>query len=490
MPSLSDNPQAIKVSTYIGQDTRALHKQAFETGDVIGLYACQTSGNYANVFSAGFMNNVAVTKEETGWTYSPLAAWPSDNNEHLSFIAFYPRITDGTATTYPFTVNSDPEQQTDPLWCTIRDASINDRNGTAINGSETDAAFEAASGSLNLKFRHMLSNVRVYVKLANSYPGIDVFLDSLVLRSVYGSGTFTIANDLLTGRWSTSGDPTSYTLHYGADASQPVTTKAVQIGDDMMMIPQRASDGAYYYLEYTHTLAEGGNKRVSKSIYIPGTWELNKVYNYTISLSLDTDNITITAEVQDREDSDTSSNKLSVEQTPAEAVDLGLSVKWASYNVGASSPEGYGGYYAWGEINEKSTYSSYSSSKYNTVDGLTQLEYADDVAHAKWGGKWRMPTSTEFNRLINYCTWTWTTVNGVRGYTVTSNINGNSIFLPAAGYRSGASVGNESSYGYYWAKDLYSGNYSFVNHLYFYSSNKKIDYNYRYYGYPIRPVTD
>ena len=141
-----------------------------------------------------------------------------------------------------------------------------------------------------------------------------------------------------------------------------------------------------------------------------------------------------------------------------EGVDLGLSVKWASYNVGAESPEDYGDYYAWGETETKNNYSwpyykfwtsgeknldvvlnKYNtSSKSGTVDNKTVLDLEDDVAHIAWGGNWRMPTKAELSELQNNCTWTWTTLNSVKGYLVTGKKYGytdKSIFLPAAGWR-------------------------------------------------------
>ena len=103
----------------------------------------------------------------------------------------------------------------------------------------------------------------------------------------------------------------------------------------------------------------------------------------------------------------------------AQAVDLGLSVKWANINVGAESPEDYGNYYAWGETSTKETYnwSTYfdtndggnTFTKYNNEGGKTVLDPEDDAAHVNWGGSWRMPTQAEWWELINCCTWTWTT---------------------------------------------------------------------------------
>lgn len=127
------------------------------------------------------------------------------------------------------------------------------------------------------------------------------------------------------------------------------------------------------------------------------------------------------------------------------AVDLGLSVKWASFNLGATSEEGSGDFYAWGETKPKSTYKWGNNKycgldgediivyKYNNTDGKTRLDLSDDAARAKLRGKWRIPTDTEWIELHERCEWHWTSLEGVNGYVVTGP-NGNSIFLPAAGF--------------------------------------------------------
>ena len=178
------------------------------------------------------------------------------------------------------------------------------------------------------------------------------------------------------------------------------------------------------------------------------------------------------------------------------AVDLGLSVKWACCNVGASSPEGYGSYFAWGETSSKSDYGwdtyKYSHDQFwaltkycndsdygynGYTDNKTTLDLIDDAARSNWGGSWRMPTTIELQELINRnnCTWTWTTLNGIKGYKVTSKSNGNSIFLPAAGYRDGTDVYYDGSYdlyyGSYWSSSLISDNPYEAYRLYFYSDD-------------------
>ena len=158
-----------------------------------------------------------------------------------------------------------------------------------------------------------------------------------------------------------------------------------------------------------------------------------------------------------------------------QAVDLGLpsGIKWASCNVGAEKPEDYGNYYAWGEVLPKENYSegtykyaNGASGKFTKycndatygyggfTDNKTTLDPLDDAAYFNWGGSWRMPTDAEWQELQDYCTWTWTTQNGINGYQVASKTNSNSIFLPAAGYRGvpNLSVGY---LGCYWSSSLY-----------------------------------
>ena len=188
-----------------------------------------------------------------------------------------------------------------------------------------------------------------------------------------------------------------------------------------------------------------------------------------------------------------------------EYVDLGLpsGLKWATMNVGATTPEGNGRFFAWGETGTKGTYNwnTYkhcngsnnsltkycTSSSYGTVDNKSVLDSEDDAAHHNWGGTWRMPTYTEWNDLKTKCTWEWTTQNGVNGYKVTGP-NGKSIFLPAAGCRNDSSITNAGSYGYYWSSSLDTPSPNNAWYVYFYSSNVNWYNYYRYYGFSVRAV--
>lgn len=145
------------------------------------------------------------------------------------------------------------------------------------------------------------------------------------------------------------------------------------------------------------------------------------------------------------------------------AIDLGLpsGTKWACCNVGASYPEEYGGYYAWGETSEKSyydwdTYAYYNSNTGEIVNlGSDIAGTSYDVAHVRWGGSWIMPSYYSQNELKNKCTKEWTTVNGVGGLLMTGP-SGGQIFLPAAGYRWDGDLDDAGSDGYYWSSSSYA----------------------------------
>ena len=166
-------------------------------------------------------------------------------------------------------------------------------------------------------------------------------------------------------------------------------------------------------------------------------------------------------------------------------------MKWATCNVGASSPEDYGDYYAWGETSTKSSYDHDNcetcGKSISDIGGTSR-----DVARVKWGSPWRMPTVTEFDELLfsYFCTWTWTTQGGREGYKVTSRMNGNSIFLPAAGDREGPSLNYAGSNGYYWSStplDSYSYNAYYLN---FIISSHYVVGSSNFHGRTVRPVAE
>lgn len=212
----------------------------------------------------------------------------------------------------------------------------------------------------------------------------------------------------------------------------------------------------------------------------------------------------------------------------AVAVDLGLprGTKWANMNVGAEKPEDYGLFFAWGETTgygsdttdgRQFDWASYKwmnegqsswqqVNKYQVADGKTSgcwydgdgnfigdgkptLDLADDAARANWGGQWVMPTYEDMRELFDNTTNEWTSENGVNGCRFTSKINGNSIFLPAAGCRDGSSLRNQTSNGYYWSSSVYPSDSRSARYLYFLSGGASTsDGNGRDGGQSVRPV--
>lgn len=174
-----------------------------------------------------------------------------------------------------------------------------------------------------------------------------------------------------------------------------------------------------------------------------------------------------------------------------EWVDLGLpsGLKWATCNVGATTPEGYGNYYAWGETTTKASYGQSNSVTYRQQISDFSGNATYDAARANWGSTWRMPTKAEMHELKNNCTWTCTTQNGVNGMIVTGP-NGNSIFLPATGSYYGSSRSLVDEYGYYWSSTPIESDTYRAYALYFNSGYRDVYWYDRYGGFTVRPVTD
>ena len=192
--------------------------------------------------------------------------------------------------------------------------------------------------------------------------------------------------------------------------------------------------------------------------------------------------------------------------TSGEWVDLGLpsGLLWATCNLGATSPEEYGDYFAWGETAPKEVYNwetykwcngtwdtltKYNfQSYYGAVDNNAELDTADDAAQANWGLSWKMPTKAQQDELHEHCNWQWTTRNGVNGYLGTGP-NGKTLFLPAAGYKDGTRLVSESTFGYYWSHSLYySMSLYAYDQLFFSGSNPGWNNQERSFGLSIRPV--
>ena len=174
-----------------------------------------------------------------------------------------------------------------------------------------------------------------------------------------------------------------------------------------------------------------------------------------------------------------------------EYVDLGLpsGLKWATCNVGADSPEDYGDYYAWGEVETKGMYSEDNSKTYGKSMSDISGKSKYDVARAKWGSSWRLPTGAEFQELVDKCKWKWATQSGKNGYKVTGP-NGNSIFLPAAGCCRGLSLDYAGVGGYYRSSTPYESDDDYAYTLTLGSSFLFVFMGSRDYGSSVRPVLE
>lgn len=173
-----------------------------------------------------------------------------------------------------------------------------------------------------------------------------------------------------------------------------------------------------------------------------------------------------------------------------EWVDLGLSVKWATHNIGAEREGDYGSYFAWGETEPKSSYRDHNSVTTGQDIGDIAGDSVYDAARVNWGDGWRLPTFHECKELIDSCEWTWTSQNGQKGYRVTSEVNGESIFLPAAGRYNGSKLEHKGVTGYYMTSMPNTQSPQHAAELLFYDEVRRPYWTERYYGLSVRPVTE
>lgn len=176
-----------------------------------------------------------------------------------------------------------------------------------------------------------------------------------------------------------------------------------------------------------------------------------------------------------------------------EYVDLGLSVKWATCNVGADSPSDYGDYYAWGEITPKQDYLKTNDVLLPKKTFKISGDPRYDAACANWGDTWRLPTRKEIRELERKCRWVLTNIDGIEGYKIIGP-NGNHIFIPFAGYRYGKLLYFDKEYGFIWCEVADVRNmdvaYSLGFSFHFRGKGTELGWVYRYYGRTIRPVSD
>ena len=468
----------LRIETSIAETRAVVTSTNFAEGDRVGLFVLDDGGQY---YADNAMNQPA-TYNASGWSMENEIVLSKEKTPYV--FAVYPYY--GSADYIPVDINMRMSINIAP----------NQYEGIEGQADWMYAnALPLEGNTAKLTFRHALARVTLQLKRGADETG-DGLLTKVRMQNAMkydtnnaeqGRGT-----DLCTTGWmslrngSINTEETQNAESYIEQTTEMGLSAEAQT-IDFLVIPtalpgQTNTPDANTTGGGIEVLLTIDGKQYRVDLGVP-TWHAGQQYIYPITI-----------------------NRNSAEVTPdipvAEAVDLGLSVKWASFNVGATKPEEAGGYYAWGETEEKEDYSwaTYkwckgtatsifkycTNSEYGTVDNKTILDPEDDVAHVKWGGTWRMPTQAEFQELAEKCTWTWTET----GYIVSAS-NGNSIFLPAAGNRKGTDFYDRGSYGLYWSATLYEHYSDGAYGLNFISGGGSLwCYDHRNCGLTVRPVTE
>ena len=468
----------------------SLDATTFEAGDTIGLYILNSNGDAYGDAEDSY--NVPAVFDGSNWTLLT-DVYLSDTTAYIT--AYYP-YNEEIGNALPTSSNSTMD----------------------ISGGDSDPLFSSENtansenNEVTLTFEHALSRLTFSVKTANDSNTVVLSAITLTDTTSYTSSYYTFRTEpyIYVDKDSIglmNGGTGEKTLTRTLDTSVTLSTERTDVditvyetnaqnisatftlnGDDYTVdlpaIKYRYFPGERYTFLVTVTVVEASSS--SDSDDTDGSTDSDST-TPTIILTVDT-----TSVINPWTDGGTDEEwNIEVEAPNYEAVDLGLSVKWATCNIGAESPEDYGNYYAWGETETKDDYSSSTSVTYGVdMDDIAgDAEY--DAATANWGSSWRMPTYDEMKELRDSCTWTWTTENEVNGYLVTGS-NGNSIFLPAAGYRGGTSLLSVGSRGGHWSSTPSSSDTHYAYSLGFNSSGRNVLYNgyYRYHGLSVRPVSD
>lgn len=421
----------------LGSSGPGFHLQAQYNDD--GTWADVISGDIYSADGDGLC---------TSRTANQLAYWPSDADAEVEFLAIYP----ATALNSTITQARNGNQELEVTFSA---------NGTDDYLAAHRRLTRTADGAITLTFRHLQAQVVLAVKCDNAAYNYTLTSATLTMpnQAVYNCKEGTILAN------AAADDSTTITIFTVGETSFSIGETAARVGSFMA----NASDGTGSLC----TLTIGYKTNIGGSV---------RTYTKSASVTLIAGYVnTITAQVA----GDTPLHiAATVDGLPVyhEFVDLGLSVKWASANIGADTPTDYGDYFAWGEVTgfaegknnfDWTTYkwcegSISSITKYVPTgdsygvnfDDLSELLPEDDAATHNWGEHWRMPTEAEYQELISSCDAALTTLDGVAGYLFTA-ASGNSIFLPAAGRFSGSSNGDIGTNGGYWsATRNLSGSYN------------------------------
>ncbi len=432
-------------------------EDAFHSTFGVYAYIYDSSENWSDSPSANlYITDGTVTQSGETWAFDPTRYWPPTDYQ-LTFFAYAPKSL-GEGADGSLEVSLDGTSNLPQIAYTVPSSYAEQKD--LVVARTTDQT--KSGSSVPLEFNHILTAVQVKCK---SIPAGTI--KQISFSGIKNQGTY----DLAEGSWTLKSGTTSYEIEgefTAADNAEILT------GDyTLMLLPQRLGEDATLTVTYTPDGDDGEEKTLKASLYQEDLdeeeqdWEPGKKVTYLIRYR---------------------------DLNGYDAVDLGLSVVWATRNVGASSETDYGDYYEFGEIMTRYTegYSDSHSTWYgkSVTEGTIKGNPLYDVARSEWGGTWRLPTDDEIAELINNCTWTWET-DGVKGMTVTSEETEKSIFLPAAGYWR-TSLHQDGSYGHYWScspidtYNAYGLDFNFNNS----SPYLTLTSSTSYYGYSVRPVSE
>ena len=371
-------------------------------------------------------------------------------------------------------------------------------NGTHSYSVEAGNAYSPVSGTVEMKGERItlpitLQSVKASLSVKATTSGSKIYVNEDYKGIDQWQGSLSPGTYLVEAK-KDGYRPYSTTVSLAKQQSESLTIPALQASYGTLLVDYKPID-AEVYLDnnllgkvpnvFDNVLAGKHNIKISKAGYADYTGSVTIQENQQASISGSLSKSSGAASVSHTQANISTTNTINGH----EWVDLGLSVKWATCNVGATLPSDYGDYFAWGEISTKSSYTENNSKTYKKHMGDIAGNSKYDAARANWGSTWRMPTKKEFQELKDQCIWTWTSQGGHSGYRVTSKTNGNSIFLPAAGWRSGKSLYYVGSNGLYWSAGPYSNTYGCS--LYFFSSYVNPQaYSGRANGFSVRPVSE
>ena len=451
--SVGESGVTLSVSAVIqsgdGSRKAGLDAETFEVGDTIGLYILDSSSNAYGESTNSY--NVPAVYNGTDFNLTQ-DVYLTDS---VAYVYAY----------YPYTYSSNAASGT------CIDVSSGDID---VLAAESPATASRDNPQVTLTFCHSLARVTLSVKVSEEIG------EALLSSAAINSDSQDLPNEVMffTGL---SESETTQTLTIACSDTLS-STESTDI--DILLYPisleditaSLVIDDCNYEFEFPMTLTESCTAGCQ--------------YTYPVTI---TKADTTEEDSTDTDDTTEDTTDESENIDGYEAVDLGLSVKWATFNLGAESPEDYGNYYAWGELEPKSSYSSSNSLTYGVEmsDIAGNVEY--DAATYLWGENWRLPTKDEIAELIDDCTWSKSTKSGTSGFKVRGP-SGNSIFLPCAGYKKGTTTKYAGEQVRCWGSTPNESGNSAAS---FGASNKLtiVSYQgaksyYRYIGLNIRPVHD